>query len=486
MKEKEKFDNIVVACMGSFIKLYGIDKKTRDKVWDFFKFKDKKKIFHAMKNRAISPYYHPYDRRSNVIGIGFLDYLLAYFDGKKIPYVLKDFREFENSWTPAEIDLLDWENLFSAKFKLRYYQVDILREVLNRRSGIIASPTGSGKSLVIAGITKLMNVPTLILFDQVGLVHQTRREFIDYGFNPKDLGVVQASNNQPARITFATIQSREKLYSFIELFKCIIVDECHTAQSKSFHELFAHSDAAYRFGLSATPWADDDPSQAARVMEFIGPIIYDKKGTRELIEEGFLAKEQIKFVTCDRAKPGEVLWQTGGGRDYPALYRQEIVDNLYRNYLVAKLCAQHDREKIIVLFQDIKNGHGQTLLDILKENFPKRSIKLLTGDNSNKEREDVIKFFESNEDGIILASVIFNKGVNVKSVNIVINAAGGKGFIPTVQRLGRGLRKTDEKTDMIYYDFMDRNSRVFHAQSMRRMKIYQNKGHKVEKIDIRK
>lgn len=475
---------ITVACLGSFIKVYNIDKKTRDEVWQMFKFKDKKKIFQAQKNKLISPYYHPYDRRSNVIGIGFLDFLLAFFESKNIKYELKDYREFPNTWNAAEIDNMDWQTMFPQKFKPRYYQIDIWRECLARRSGIISSPTASGKTLILAGITKLINVPTLILFDQVHLCHQTRNEFIEYGFSPKDLGVVQAANNRPGKITFATIQSREKLYDFLELFKCIIVDECHTAQSRSFHELFAHSNAPYRFGLSATPWAPDDPSQAAKVMQYIGPVIYDKKGTKELIEEGILAKPKIKFVVCDRSKPGEVLWKSSGGRDYPLLYREEIAENTYRNMLVVKLCAMHRSDKIIILFQDIKNGHGQNLHDMIVKFFPGRSVKLLTGENTNKERDEAIKFFEKNENGVILASVIFNKGVNVRSVNVVVNAAAGKGFIPAVQRLGRGLRKTDEKDEMTYYDFYEKNSRVFYAQSKRRMKIYENRGHKVDIINI--
>ena len=80
--------------------------------------------------------------------------------------------------------------------------------------------------------------------------------------------------------------------------------------------------------------------------------------------------------------------------------------------------------------------------------------------------------------------ILFNKGIDIKSVNVIINAGAGISFIKAVQRLGRGLRVTEDKKTVDYYDFMDKNSRIFERQSNIRRRIYEKEGYEVSEISF--
>ena len=480
MKKTNEIKTIRIVCGGSFIKLYDIDDERRDKIHKYFRFvDDKKKNSPAYRNKPYMDFhFYALDRRSNTIGIGFLDYLIAFIEQNGWEYELDDLREYEKEFDEEEFNKIDWKKEFNVN--VRDYQIEAVKTALIERSGLIQAPTGAGKSLIMCMLVRLLDTPTLILFDKVGLVHQTHKEFLKFGFSPKDLGVVQGPNNLPKKITFATIQSKDKLYDFIELFKCVVVDECHSIRADGYQELLTVFKGSLRYGLSATPLSAENPAEKAKVIRYVGRIIYQEQNTNTLVEQGILAKPKIYFIRCDRGDDQTVVWENSG-RDYANLYKQEIVENEYRNALIAKICSIKKNKKIIVLHEIIE--HGETLLKTFEKLLPNRKIHLLSGKDNVKIRSDIIDIFEKSGNDIIIASKIFNVGVNVVTVDVVINTSASKGEISALQKLGRGLRTTKDKDTMEYWDILDENSRVFQRQAKRRINIYKKEGHVVETIE---
>ena len=477
--EKTKITQIV--CGSSFLKIYNIDNERRDKIWNYFKFvDDKKKNNPAFRNKPfIDIYFRALNRKNMVMGSGFLTYLLAYFESQNWDYEFEDLREYETEqFDENKIKSIDWDNTLLVK--PRQYQIDATKIALMERQGLVKAPTGAGKSYMMALLIKILNSPTLILFDKVSLVHQTRNEFIRFGFDAKECGVIQGNNNLPKKYTFATIQSKDKLLDFLELFKVIVIDEAHGIRAISYQEILTQFKYANRYGFSATPLSMENSADKAKIIYHMGRIIYDEKTTNELINSGVLAKAHIYFIKCDRGDEQTIVWENSG-RDYHNLYKQEIVENEYRNALIAKICSKKKTKKIVVLYEIIE--HGDELMKMLKKLLPDREIFLLSGKDDVKTRMKAIDNFEKGENSIIVASRIFDQGVDIKSVDVVINTGAGKGFIKAVQRLGRGLRKSGNKESVEYFDILDENSRVLERQSKRRIAIYKKEGHVVETIE---
>ena len=64
------------------------------------------------------------------------------------------------------------------------------------------------------------------------------------------------------------------------------------------------------------------------------------------------------------------------------------------------------------------------------------------------------------------------------SIEVLINAGGGKSLIQTKQKLGRGLRNPGGKT-LLLVDFVDNHHGVLKRHSSRRAKIYASEGFEV-------
>ena len=147
---KEKTIKIVAG--GSFLKIYNVPKHIRDDIWNKFKFKDKKKAANPNTPAFVDVYFRALDRRSNIMGIGFLNHLCAYFEHKGWDYELNDLREFAGmEWNDHDINNIDWGSILT--FPPRDYQKDVIVSCLENGCGVINNPTGGGKCL--SGDTKV-------------------------------------------------------------------------------------------------------------------------------------------------------------------------------------------------------------------------------------------------------------------------------------------------------------------------------------------
>ena len=62
--------------------------------------------------------------------------------------------------------------------------------------------------------------------------------------------------------------------------------------------------------------------------------------------------------------------------------------------------------------------------------------------------------------------------LNIPELNVVINDAGGKSEIATLQAIGRGLRRTVNKSELIIYDFFDNSHHYLVSHFGERFSLY--------------
>lgn len=145
-------------------------------------------------------------------------------------------------------------------FVLRDYQqeaVDRAVEYLRAKhthNGLLVLPTGSGKSLVVAGIIKALGEPTLVLQPSKEILWQNVEKFRSYGGR---CGIYSASAGVKRLddVTFATIGSVIKKLGKLERFKYVIVDECDLINSAGgMYEELITTLGVKVMGLTATPY----------------------------------------------------------------------------------------------------------------------------------------------------------------------------------------------------------------------------------------
>ena len=115
--------------------------------------------------------------------------------------------------------------------KLRYYQEEAINSAIKNENGIVVCPTGTGKSVIIAGICQKIKEPILILQPSKEILEQNFEKI--KSFTAEDLGIYSASKGKKEinRITLATIGSIKDIEQF-KYFKTILIDECFVAGTK--------------------------------------------------------------------------------------------------------------------------------------------------------------------------------------------------------------------------------------------------------------
>ena len=119
--------------------------------------------------------------------------------------------------------------------QLRYYQQKSIDCIKDNFNGLLVLPTGSGKSLIVAGIAR--DYPTeniLILQPSKEILEQNYAKILNFVDDPEEAGIYSASLNQKniRRVTLATIGSIG-IYEDFYKFGIIIIDEAHYVNTKT-------------------------------------------------------------------------------------------------------------------------------------------------------------------------------------------------------------------------------------------------------------
>jgi hypothetical protein len=94
-----------------------------------------------------------------------------------------------------------------------------------------------------------------------------------------------------------------------------------------------------------------------------------------------------------------------------------------------------------------------------------------------EEREEIKKKFIDKKIKCVVATVVWQEGLNIPSLDVCVLAGSGKSDIKVVQGIGRGLRKTKDKDKVIIIDFDDSDvSKYLKNHFNKRMKTYKAMG----------
>jgi len=142
------------------------------------------------------------------------------------------------------------------------------------------------------------------------------------------------------------------------------------------------------------------------------------------------------------------------------------VYNDERNDFIAKLAMA--LERCLILYE--KREHGQQLL----KRIPHALV--VDGFSDQDARNSAKKYLAENKKAIVLASGIFNKGVDIPALENYINASGGRSTVQVIQKLGRTTRLNEStgKKEAQVHDLYDIFSPISLSQSRKRQKIYED------------
>jgi len=411
-----------------------------------------------------------------VFPTGLLGRITEFLEERKVPFEINDCRPAVECGEALEI-----KNIVP-----REYQKEAVEIAIKKGTGIIKIGTGGGKTAVAAMLVAHYNIPTMLYVVSKSLLYQFHKEFnkmldIPIGIIGDGHCVIRKINicsvwtaitafdlktqislddeDWDPEIVEVSIEQKKAIKSAIERTNLVIVDEAHFLGTVSLQSIYkASKNCKYFIGLSATDWRDD---KADLLLESVcGPRIYNMSSSK-LISMGFLVPPKI------------VLYETpplegASSKNYAATYGSYIVKNSIRNGMIVDATRMliNKGRKVLILVRYLNHGHE---LALMLSDIP---LYFVNGAVDGETREEVKRSFESGDLKCLIASSVFDIGVDIPKLDALVLAGGGKSTVRTLQRIGRVIRISEGKIDAFVVDFID-NARYLDKHSATRITVYE-------------
>ena len=421
-------------------------------------------------------YVRFFNKRKNVFPTGLLGTVKRCLNKNFVEYKIEDLRNIIHR-DPNDLDDEVYDGMLKG-IRLRDYQIQAIKEAVCRGRGIIFAATNAGKTEIAAGIIKVLNKPSIYLATSRSLVVQTAERLEKRLQKPVRIVAQGIEKNEDSDIvvgTFQTFWSKTtrnivpEYAKILDVSEVLFLDECHLSTSDEWYKIAIRVRAPYRFGLSGTPFSNDKVRNI-KLRACTGDVVF-KISNEELIKRGVSSCPIVYFfpIETDQLDLQNAIYETA--------YQQLIVRNEKRNEKIAEIvekCIERG-EHVLILIKMIE--HGEILLDKLIQ----RNIKceFIHGQNDITRRKEVIEMFKSGKIQCIIASAIFDQGIDIDNMQNLIIASGGASKVKTLQRLGRALRKGTQPFVNIY-DFMDLGNKYLKKHSKKRIESCKD-----EEFDVR-
>lgn len=358
-----------------------------------------------------------------------------------------------------------------SAISLRPYQESaLLAWQLAGYRGLIALPTGSGKTMVAlaamarTGLSTLCLVPTRVLLDQ------WHRAIASVRAGP--VGQIGDGVRSIERITVSTFESAyRRMHEIGNRFDLLVVDEAHHFGSGLRDEALEMTTAAARLGLTATPPRDE--AAIARLGELVGPIVYELAvgdlsgrflapfdlvtlrigltGEERTAYESRMRQFRVvrdEFHRLSPDAPWEVFMRqanrTAPGRRAIRAWREARAIIGYtagKRGALADLRRRHRDARMLVF-----TGDNDSAYAIAREHL----IMPITCDIPRAERDDALAGFRSGELRALVSARVLNEGIDVPDADVAVVLSGFLGEREHVQRIGRVLRPGRGKRALVY------------------------------------
>lgn len=339
--------------------------------------------------------------------------------------------------------------------------VEKMLKVSRFGGGLIINATGSGKSRLAAMFFSRIKDRGCFIVDQLVLMEQAIAE-LEAQLGEK-VGTVGNSKFLPERITVATVQTmhrhREeaKFKRWTEGLDVLFIDEIHEQMNHRNFSVVQNIRPKAVFGLTATLQLKKK-NVRLRAYALAGPVIYEFPLTegqkRGVLAKGVAIRVMVKN-TIDMEEQADIS-ERYKNKAWGIFYDDKIVKNDHRNEIVEDIVRKARNEGRFSVALVTRVEHLKQLADRLAD-VPHRVIAG-TFRGQHIDIKDRMKFKDRFEEGkvrVIIANTVMKKGVNIKRLDAMIDAAAGSNPNDPVQKFGRGIRLHDEKDGLLYFDISD-------------------------------
>lgn len=401
-----------------------------------------------------------------------------------------------------------------SPIKLRDIQLNAVENWLkNMKRGIFEMATGTGKTFTALGCLNELLAPNesllcIITCPYQHLVQQWRRSIAQFGIAVDNIIIADSSNygwkdvltdtlidislDHRSKAIVLTTHSSFSSKDFSNIMKkygkdvptLLIADEVHGIGAEKTMEGLI-DEYQYRLGLSATPkrWLDEVGTK--KIYEYFGDVVFEfplekaintinpDTGKTYLVPYRYIPKfvslndEEIQeYINVSRAivmnyskatndeEKGQIL-------EHLLFKRSNIIKNASEKYVVLSKILQDLSSSINMTIVYCSPKQINNVMSIVNEaKIPSHRFTMSEGTSASEryhglsERDYILKKFAEGNYKVLVAMKCLDEGVDVPPARQAILMASSGNPREYIQRIGRIIRRYDNKEEAVIYDIM--------------------------------
>ena len=387
------------------------------------------------------------------------------FENHSIVVDDEELKRYSKSWhRPAAFKDLDRydqneeneDTKVRLLFEPRGAQIEALCALENSRAegatkGIVQAATGVGKTYLAAFDSKKYQRVLFVahreeILKQAAVSFKNVRNSDDYGFfyggeKTWDKSVIFASVATLGRPEYLTAK-----YFVPDYFDYIVIDEFHHAVNDQYMRIVNYFKPQFLLGLTATPERMD----GRNIYEICDYNIPYEISLTEAINKGMLVPFRYYGIYDETDYSG--IYPVHGHyeeKDLNGIY----VGNAHRYDLIYKYYKKYGSKRALGFC--CSRVHAEEMAkDFCKRGIPAVAVYSNADGVYSEDRSTAIEKLKSGEIRVIFSVDMFNEGVDITAVDMVMFLRPTESPIVFFQQLGRGLRRSAGKEYLNVLDFI--------------------------------
>ena len=319
------------------------------------------------------------------------------------------------------------------------------------KRALVVAATGVGKTYLAAFDSKSFKRVLFVahreeILKQAAVSFHNVRNSDDYGFFN---GTEKSTDRSVIFASVATLGRSEYLnerYFSKDYFDYIVVDEFHHSVNNQYRRIVEYFKSEFLLGLTATPERMDGKN----IYEICDYNVPYEISLKSAINKGMLVPFHYYGIYDNTDYSG--IHIVRGKYDEKDL-NETYIGNVYRHDLIYKYYRKYG-SKHALGFCCSREHAEEMAQEFCKRGIP--SVAVYSNSNSEyaEERSEAINKLTDGEIRVIFSVDMFNEGVDIPSVDMVMFLRPTESPIVFLQQLGRGLRKSKGKEYLNVLDFI--------------------------------
>ena len=365
------------------------------------------------------------------------------------PAVTKDLAKYDDQEAPEKANI---EPLFQP----RGAQIEALYALEDSRAqgaskGLVQAATGIGKTYLAAfDSAKYKHVLFVAhreeILKQAAMSFKNVRKSEDYGFfygKCKDTGksVIFAS---PA--TLGKEEDLTEAYFAKDYFDYIVIDEFHHAVNASYRKIVDYFSPQFLLGLTATPERMDGKN----IYEICDYNVPYEISLKEAINKGLLVPFHY-YGVYDETDYSDLRLVRGhyDETELTCIYK----NNKKRYDLIYKYYKKYPSTRALGFC--CSRLHAESMAkEFCKRGIPSAAVYSNADGEFSANRNEAVRQLKQREIHVIFSVDMFNEGLDIAALDMVMFLRPTESPIVFLQQLGRGLRTYKNKSYLTVLDFI--------------------------------